>query len=144
MHMFIRVRLEGQREVTRQDLQSICQQMEQRLMDRISNLRSEDRDISDVSSNERNDESLHCANGAQWKHLWGGRFHPVPEGFVLDRKDVGGRSTMKVKDLWELWFFGHAAHDIPPYRFLKHYDLYLKSDREYLSKCAKVMSYILK
>jgi hypothetical protein len=46
---------------------------------------------------------------------WGGRLHPVPEGWRLVSTDV--MST------WRLWHFGNAAERIRPLRHLKKTDL---------------------
>jgi hypothetical protein len=50
-------------------------------------------------------------------HLWqwGGRLHPVPEGWRLPSTDV--MST------WRLWYFGNLAERIRPLRHLKKVDL---------------------
>ena len=47
--------------------------------------------------------------------LWGGRFHPVPEGFRLTSTDV--MST------WRLWHFGIPAEHVGPLRRLKKFDV---------------------
>ena len=46
---------------------------------------------------------------------WGGRFHPVPEGWRLASTDV--MST------WRLWHFGNPAERIRPLRHLQKADL---------------------
>lgn len=47
---------------------------------------------------------------------WGGRLHPVPQGWILP-------SAINVKDTWHLWHFGHRACRIGPLRGLKKFDL---------------------
>ena len=136
-----RIRVEGQVEVTRNDMVSICKSMEDRLMKHISThitgrCEEENVVVNDTGSNVSHDDRL-------WKHLWGGKFHPVPEGWIFDKRDTAGKSTLTVKSLWELWFIGHAAHEIPPYRKLKSFDLCSKRDKEFLSKCSRVMNKLL-
>ena len=72
---------------------------------------------------EVNKESVLESNALLWTHYWKGGVHPVPEGWVLNKKDCAGHSTMTVKALWELWCFGHPVHRIPPYRKLVSNDL---------------------
>ena len=139
-----RVTLEGQVEVTRKDLASICHDMEDRLMNQLALFSSSGSTMNNATARVEVTSAHSIDNRMLWKHLWGGQFHPVPENFVLDKKDVSGTSTLTVKELWELWFVGHAAHEIPPYKQLKAYDLHLKSDRQFLSKCSRVMNTLLK
>ena len=44
-----------------------------------------------------------------------------------------------MRTLWDLWYFGHEADSIQPYRLLHVWDLDVKGDRALLSKAAKVM-----
>jgi len=54
----------------------------------------------------------------QW--TWGGRIHPVPEGWCLPRGNVSM--------LFNLWVNGNPAKHLRPYRFLKGWDLQAPSE----------------
>ena len=54
----------------------------------------------------------------QW--TWGGRIHPVPEGWCLPKGNVSM--------LFNLWVNGNPAKHLRPYRFLKGWDLQAPSE----------------
>ena len=63
---------------------------------------------------------------------WGGRFHCVPEGFVL--------GSMNVKALWHLWHHGDRGRRIAPYKHIKKGDLITDADKTNLNRARKVTS----
>jgi hypothetical protein len=63
----------------------------------------------------------------------GEKFHMVPQGFKLP---LG----LKVKAIWDLWYFGDKNAKIQPYKFLMgRNDLTLETDRVLLSKITFAM-----
>jgi hypothetical protein len=67
-------------------------------------------------------------------YMWGGKFHMVPEGWKLPANNI--------KDIWNLWWFGHLDNKIQPYRFLKWTDLINNAQVVQLAKMKKVMNKI--
>jgi hypothetical protein len=65
---------------------------------------------------------------------WGGRFHPVPQGFVFPRC-----TTMA---LWSLWIYGDQNLGIGPYRHIKARSL-PREDKTQLSKANFVMKSLI-
>jgi hypothetical protein len=64
---------------------------------------------------------------------WGEKFHMVPQGFKLP---LG----LKVKAIWDLWYFGDKNAKIQPYKFLMcRNDLTIETDRVLLSKITFAM-----
>jgi hypothetical protein len=63
--------------------------------------------------------------------LWGGRMHPVKEGFMLPRGDI--------KSFYFLWHFGNAAQRYKPYKFLRGMDMASSAEKGQLAKCRTVI-----
>lgn len=63
---------------------------------------------------------------------WGGRWHPVPEGFLFPK--------CTVKEIWDLWWSGNVAQKITYYRQIHPgFDL-PKSNKQYYSKAKYVIN----
>ena len=58
----------------------------------------------------------------------------VPEGFTLPSSNV--------KDIWNLWWFGHRSQGIQPYRQLHPFDFIEKKHKKQLTKTKAVMDRI--
>lgn len=66
---------------------------------------------------------------------WGGRvMQMVPEGFRMPE--------CSVKDLWDLWHFGHVQNRIGPYKRLRAHNFVVKTDTCELSKARAVVNEI--
>jgi hypothetical protein len=135
-----RIQIEGQVSISRRDMQDMFEGMEQRINTRLDEVIADKSATSTTAGFDKNDVLLD--NAALYRYFWDGAAHPVAKGWVLDVKDPSGRSTLTVKALWELWFFGHAVNRVPPYRKLKSCDLATKADRDFLSKCKVIMNTI--
>jgi hypothetical protein len=66
---------------------------------------------------------------------WGGRLHPVPQGFKFP-------VTLDVKTLWELWWYGDTSNGIRPYHHIKGFDLQGSSNLTAFCKAKKVLKRI--
>ena len=117
-------------------------EMEERMTRRITDL-GVTMQVAVEPRAEVNKDSVLEPNALLWTHYLKGGVHPVPEGWILNKNDCAGHSTLTVKALWELWCFGHPVHRIPPYRKLISKDLSCKGDKIYLSKCAGVMNMLI-
>lgn len=144
-----RVRVEGQVDLTRRDLEDLIQSLETRLGSRLERALNGD-SSRNGDSVEINASDVLVDDLTLWSHCWNGALHPVPKGWVLDKKDAAGRSILNVKALWELWFFGHAVDRVPPYRKLLTKDLFVENNRSltannrsYLGRCKIVMNEFL-
>lgn len=74
--------------------------------------------------------------GQEWWRQWnwqdGLLDHPVPKNWRFP-------SSVTVKNMWDLWFFGHYGDGIRPYRYLhRNHDLSVKTDRKMFT-AAKVV-----
>ena len=67
-------------------------------------------------------------------YCWGEKMHMVPENWVLP--------TTNVKDIWNLWWFGHLDDKIQPYRRLKAMDFSKPKHVVQLTKTRGVMKAI--
>lgn len=70
-------------------------------------------------------------------YTWGGRLHPVPEGFRFPSRNI------HLRVLWDLWWIGNPALRIGPYRKIHSYDLQVKADKAALSKASFVIHQLL-
>ncbi len=69
----------------------------------------------------------------QWNWHDGLLDHPVPENWRFP-------STLPVKNIWDLWFFGHRDDGIRPYRYIhRTHDLSFKSDRKMYTAAKSVI-----
>ena len=61
----------------------------------------------------------------------------VPENFSF--------TSMKVRDVWDCWHFGHRGNRIVPYKLIGKdvYSLKCKQSTEHFSKATAVMSYMM-
>jgi hypothetical protein len=66
---------------------------------------------------------------------WGGRFHPVPEGFRFPKGTP--------QQYWNLYFYGHKGLRYKPYKDIKGHDLFAKSDKTLMCKAKKVIFKII-
>jgi hypothetical protein len=83
-----------------------------------------------VQSQSNSINSNEQARLGEW-YFWGGRGHPVPEGFIFPR-------NCGLHTLWNLWYGGDRSRKIAPYRYIRSFDIAGK-DRGYLSKAKTVM-----
>ena len=65
---------------------------------------------------------------------WGGRFHPVPQGWEFP--------VCATSVFWDLWLDGKRDHCIQPYRFLKTFDVD-KVQGSRLSRARTVVKHII-
>ncbi|MGZ5486838.1 MAG: hypothetical protein ACXWFB_13195 [Nitrososphaeraceae archaeon] len=86
------------------------------------------------NNNCKGNSIINSYNNVNNLKAWGGRLHSVPQGFELP--------TSNIKNLWNLWWFGHANNQYPPYRYLSGLDFTTVSQKTQLSKTATVMKYI--
>lgn len=68
--------------------------------------------------------------GAYRSFRWGGRFHNVPEGFMVPQDTPMA--------LWRFWIYGDLSKKIGPFRFIQGYSL-SRSQQTQFSKLKKVM-----
>jgi hypothetical protein len=101
------------------------------MMKEMKNMQRE-KDSKDSEDGETNGSST-VRTQFNW-YTWGGRMHMVPEHFTLP--------TSNVKDIWNLWWFGHVGDSIQPYRHLESFDFISKSQQIQLTKTRKVMGRI--
>jgi hypothetical protein len=138
-----RLRVEGQETFNRRDMEDLIAGLESRMVDRIDTLNTSVTEATRLDRGLLDKNDVLQPNALLWTYFWKGAVHPVPEGWVLNRKDCAGKSTLTVKALWELWWFGHPVNRTPPYRKLKSHDLSSPHDRTFLSKCSGIMKALL-
>lgn len=146
-----RVRIEGQVDFSRSDMLALLSAMEDRLASKIVAHQGGLAE-SPVAAGIIDKDAVLEDNVTLWTYSWGGKFHPVSEGWSIDNKNGSTAvSTLTVKGLWELWFFGHAVSKLPPYRRLTTCDIFIKDDpaatkkhRNYYSNCKLVIEELLK
>ena len=63
--------------------------------------------------------------------MWKGRMHMVPEGWLFP--------STTMKEMWNLWHFGHVQDRVRPLRYLKKVDLQSNTQVTLWSKTAGVM-----
>ena len=139
-----RLRVEGVETFNRSDMENLIGTLESTLAERIDILTASVAQATGTNVGGLVDKnSVLEPNALLWTYYWNGAVHPVPQGWELNKKDSAGKSTLTVKSLWELWYFGHPVDRIPPYRKLKPYDLSSPQDKTFLSKCAGIMKALL-
>lgn len=77
------------------------------------------------------------ANGALniQTFLWGGRMHPVPEGFTLPICDC--------ETIWEYWLCGDAEKNIPPLKHLQPFDFTHRNQKKRFSDLKYLMYHFM-
>ncbi len=65
---------------------------------------------------------------------WGGRFHPVPQGFEFP--------SLNAATMWPLWHFGNLSKSIRPYKRIVKSDIVVEKQKTILAKTRVVMASI--
>jgi hypothetical protein len=126
--------INGATPVTMDDMDRIMNTMIEKITAKLSPSRHLSTDIGAAAD----PESLNgCTQFQFW--MWGTdgkemKLHMVPKGWKLP--------TMNIKDIWNMWWYGHYQDKIQPYRFLKWYDLINNAQVTQLSKTKRVMNAI--
>ncbi len=89
-----------------------------------------------TASNESDCSKETQATHGYYSYHWGGKFHPVPEGFLMP--------LVTVKQLWDMWLFGNATDRVSCLRYVKpSLDLDKKSCKVNFSKAKKIMKLLI-
>ena len=100
----------------------------QMIENKLSTSVTDNSHVNDVM-NSNDDDPNHNQRFTNW--TWGGCFHMVPEDWCLPKSNI--------KDIWNLWWFGHQTDRIQPYRHLKSDDFKLDTQKSQLTRIRKVM-----
>jgi hypothetical protein len=85
-------------------------------MNRLFVSLSEKIELKFTSSQVENTNTSDLSNQTPFMNwYWKGRFRMVPENWTLP--------TNNIKDIWNLWWYGHIENKIQPYRRLKWHDV---------------------
>jgi len=122
----------GMIQVTRNDMLNMFSEFTNQLRHEFRQQQQMEKNANTVVNNASSTEhSSTTATFETWH--WGEKFHMVPQGFKLP---LG----LKVKAIWDLWYFGDKNAKIQPYKFLMgRNDLTLETDRVLLSKITFAM-----
>jgi hypothetical protein len=71
---------------------------------------------------------------SQSYHLWGGKFHILPEDFEFPSTDT--------LTAWKLWLFGNKTAGHPPYKNISSHDLSTRLKQQTYSNWSTMMKYI--
>jgi hypothetical protein len=102
-----------------------------KIMEEMKTIHSSDSAAAPVVSNS---DVLSDSNPRFNWYLWGGKMHMIPSEWILP--------TSNVKDIWNLWWFGHLNDKIQPYRYLTALDFTKHAQIVQLTKTRKVMNKI--
>jgi hypothetical protein len=116
--------IEGTVAVTRHDVVEVVESLRLDLISRFSSHINPNQHTIPSQENTPEPEFL--------TFTWGGRLHPVPEGFRFP-------TTVDVKTLWELWWYGDKPKRIRPFRHIKSFDLTESRDNSAFCKAKKVI-----
>lgn len=106
-------------------LESIASRLEESIERRLSSVRGGA--APEVTESNTSPQ----ATFTHW--TWGGRvMQMVPEGFRMPE--------CSVKDLWDLWHFGHIQNRIGPFKRLRAHNFVVKTDNCELSKARSVIN----
>jgi hypothetical protein len=94
-------------------------------------------EIRTISSNNNNasNGSININNSNSQAFSWNNRWHIVPITFRFP--------LCNVKTLWDLWWNGVPVDRIAPYKNLRGYDLYVKSDKNRLTRAKRVLNKLI-
>ncbi|MGZ8926641.1 MAG: hypothetical protein ACXW2E_12335 [Nitrososphaeraceae archaeon] len=123
----------GNKEITFDKMQELIGNMMQQIKQQFS---STSQLISNnINANNSSTNNNYTLDSRFSMFIWkDGSMHMVPEGFIFP--------THNTKDLWNLWWFGHIANRIQPYRRLTAQDLRDTKEAVQLTKAKKVIFYI--
>lgn len=112
--------IEGALPITTTDLSNMIQGLEERLTNKLKSFIIQTPNQIQEQQQQQDQQDV-TTNSQQW--VWGGRFHPIPEDFVLPKCNL--------KTFWDLWFEGNPLLRISPYKSFKKYDF--SSRKNYVS-----------
>ena len=103
-------------------------------------------ELANITRNQLNDannmdtaiDQLNQPHEETWWGRWnwndGLLFHPVPRNWIFPNR-------ITVKRMWDLWFFGHQAEGIRPYRFInRNLDMTTKAQRKSYTEAKHVIN----
>ena len=91
--------------------------------------------IAEVSSVHNHDlPSVQSSTSDHQYHLWGGKFHLLPEDFDFPSTDALSG--------WKLWWFGNETLGHPPYRNISTHDLSTRLKQQTYSNWSVLINHI--
>jgi hypothetical protein len=123
----------GVQQVTARDFEARMEAMLHQIMAgieaRLSSGPSSQPSAQEPTTTDQQDGASEVGPYGTW--VWGGRMHPVREGFKVPRGDL--------KSLYLLWHFGNQMERYKPYKFLTGADMGSNAERSELAKIRTVI-----